>query len=267
MQLSSFKLTLIQDGLFSLPVDAFSQTGSQKQSRLLVGMNCLLVQGRGQTVLIDTGVGQKQRRNFVESYRMEWPRRLYRELEAMNVRRDDIDVVILTHLHWDHTGGATVLDESGTLRPAFPRARYFLQRKEWEEAIVAPSDDEGYLREDFVPLHNAGVLELLDGDSKISPGIEVRLTGGHSSGHQIVLIGDSDGTRAVFLADLIPTASLLSLQAAMTFDTEHEILAREKSKILEEAAQEHWLLIFQHAPKQRAGYLISPEGPIDWVNL
>ncbi len=262
MKLGSFTLNLIQDGLFHLPEDAVSRSNS----RLLVGMNCLLVRGHGQTVLIDTGVGAKPRRDFVGTYRMEWPRRLDAELEALSVRHDDIDVVILTHLHWDHAGGATRLDDNGNAVPAFPKARYIVQKREWEAAMQARPNDEGYLREDFAVLKDAGVLTLLDNNSDVAPGIEVRLTGGHSPGHQIVLIGNHGRQRAVFLGDLIPTAAMLAPETVMTYDTDPETLTREKRKILREAFDNHWLLIFQHAPRQRAGYLRT-ENNIDWIAL
>lgn len=267
MRLGAFELHLLRDGLFSLPPRSAVGSHLEGGQPLLVGMNCLLVRGHGQTVLIDAGVGSKPRLDFVETYRMEWPRRLYAELDKLQVARDDVDVVILTHLHWDHVGGATLAGDSDVV-PAFPRARYFVQESEWERAMNTPPGDRYYLREDFVPLADANVLTMVDGDSEILPGIEVRLTGAHSAGHQIVLVG-SDSERAVFLADLIPTASLLSPEASMIYDVDKAALAREKQKILREAAEGHWLLIFQHAPRLQAGYLISAEGSpqIEWVPM
>ncbi len=200
---------------------------------------------------------------------MEWPRRLVLELGKRGTRSEDIDAVILTHLHWDHAGGATCLNAEGSVVPAFPHAQYFVQRREWEEAEKAAPDSADYLPEDFIPLRETGVLTLLEGDSEIFPGIEVRQTGGHTAGHSIVLIGDS-GERAVFLADLVPTVSMLSPNAAMRYDGEIEILAREKRKILQEAFEQHYLLIFPHAPRQRAGYLksdVEHEPRIDWVHI
>lgn len=266
MRLGTFELDLIQDGLFSLPPDAALGDLPSQRQRILVGMNCLLVRTRDQVVLIDAGVGSKPRHDFVKSYRMEWPRRLYSELERLHVPRDAIDDVILTHLHWDHAGGATRTSNSGVV-VAFPRACYFVQRREWEEAMSAPAGGEGYLPEDFAVLREAGVLTMLDGDSEIFPGIKVRLTGGHTPGHQIVLVGNARSERAVFLADLVPTTALLSPEAAMIYDLDREALAREKQKILREAAENRWLLIFQHAPRLRAGYIMSAEGPVEWAAL
>ncbi|MBU1938020.1 MBL fold metallo-hydrolase, partial [bacterium] len=227
------------------------------------------VRDHEKTVLIDAGVGTKPRRDFVETYRMEWPRRLDAELKALNVSRDDIDIVILTHLHWDHAGGATRFNDEGIVEPAFPRARYFVQTREWEAAMKAPPDDDSYLHEDFAVLKDAGVLTLFDGNSDVAPGIEVRLTGGHSPGHQIVLIGNPDGQRAAFMGDLIPTAAMLAPETVMSYDIEPNILTHEKQKILREAFENHWLLIFQHAPRQRAGYLTAAEKgfAIEWISL
>jgi len=269
MQFGSFKLDLIQDGLFSLPPDAFVGAFPQQRQRILLGMNCLLVRSRERTILIDAGIGSKPRRDFVERYQMEWPRCLLGELEKMQLRPQDIDAVILTHLHWDHAGGATCANGRGEIVPTFPRAQYFVQESEWEEATEAPPDSEDYCAEDFVPLRDAGVLTLLDGNSELFPGVEVRQTGGHTSGHSIVFIGDSS-RRAVFLADLIPTVSMLLPEATMSYDGDPAALKQEKRKISREAVGKHWLLIFQHAPRQRAGYLRSSferESEIDWVTF
>jgi glyoxylase-like metal-dependent hydrolase (beta-lactamase superfamily II) len=269
MRLGAFEIDLIQDGLFSLSPEDFVGKVPQPDQRIRVGVNCLLIRSAERIVLIDSGVGSKPRRNFVESYEMEWPRRLISRLGKLRVRNEDISTVILTHLHWDHAGGATSLNAEGNVEPTFPRAEYFVQRKEWEEAQKAPPDSMDYLPEDFIPLKESGVLTLLDGDSEIFPGIEIRRTGGHTTGHSIVLVGDSD-VRSVFLADLIPTISMLSPDAATKYDGDVEILAREKRKILREAFERHYLLIFPHAPRRRAGYLKSDfeqEPQIDWVKI
>jgi glyoxylase-like metal-dependent hydrolase (beta-lactamase superfamily II) len=151
--------------------------------------------------------------------------------------------------------------------PAFTKAQYYIQKREWEAAMKAPSDDDSYLHEDFVVLKDAGVLTLLDNNSVVTPGIETRLTGGHSPGHQIVLIGNPDEQRAVFLGDLIPTSAILAPEKVMTYDTDPKTLTHEKHKILREAFENHWLLIFQHAPRQRAGYLRTENDDIDWITL
>jgi len=267
-KLGSLRLDLISDGFFEDDADTFVRHCAEREARpgirarakrrIRVGFNSLLVRGEGKTVVIDPGAGDKPRDALAKAYVMEWPRRFLPTLRELGVSPEQVDAVILTHLHWDHAGACTKYSGSGGLLPTFPQARYFVQRKEFE---FARQGGDGYLLEDFIPLAEQGRLELVERDGEILPGFETQWTGGHTPGHQIVVIGNAQEPRAVYLSDLIPTATQLPLECGLSYDVNADELREAKAKILEEAFREKYLLLFVHAPQARAGYLMkSPDG-------
>lgn len=263
LEVGRFRLDLIADGAFEDEADTFVRQCAERAApphlkvrgkpRIKVGFNSLLVRGGGQTLVVDPGTGDKPRAELVREYHMEWPRRFLPELTALDVAPAAVDAVILTHLHWDHCGAATREDGQGRLHPVFVNARHAVQRAEWDAAL---SGGDGYDGRDFAPLAAAGQLELVDGDAEILPGVCVRRVGGHSAGLQIVIIGADDGSRAVYLSDLIPTAAQLPLECGLSYDVNPPELRAAKERVLTEAYARCDLLLFVHAPRARAGYLI-----------
>jgi glyoxylase-like metal-dependent hydrolase (beta-lactamase superfamily II) len=260
-ELGPFRLDLIDDGRFELRSDTLQRLGGHSHPgrispRVLIGFNSLLIRGRGHTIIVDPGTGDKPLADDYRRYRLEQPRKVFGALDALDVRRADVDLVILTHLHWDHAGAATSLDERGQLIPAFPNARCILQHRELDAARDALADgDDGYIAADFEPLLAAGVLDLIDTDAEVAPGVSVRWVGGHCPGLQVVMIDGGDAGRAVYLSDLIPTSAQLPLNSVFTFDLNHAELLESKRRVLDEAAAHHDLLFFVHAPRSRAGYV------------
>lgn len=208
--------------------------------------NCLLVRSPGRVVLIDTGYGSKlteKQRRHIEA---EPGDPLAASLAAAGVGTEQVDLVLLTHLHFDHTGGATRRDESGTLVPAFPNAEYVVQRQEWELAVADLPELRGsYPAENFIPLAESGRLRLIDGDVEVAPGIRSLVTGGHTPGHQAFVI-ESGGATAVYLGDLCPTTRHLRTLWCMGYDL--DLLATRKAKraLLGRVADEGWLALFDH---------------------
>lgn len=231
-----------------------NKVSTDRRNRMTMGLNCALIRISGKWVLIDTGVGSKELDNEKETYGLV-PSRLTKELRALEVYPKDIDVVILTHLHFDHSGGCTRQDRSGNLVPTFSKAKYIVQRACWEEAS-SPNErcSDIHREEDFYPIEERGQLELIDGDQEIFPGLSVKVTDGHSRGHQVVLLHHG-GERIAFMGDLVPTPYHLDLGAISAFDQFPERTLEQKRELLAQAEKDGWLLVFSHGHDQKAGYL------------
>jgi glyoxylase-like metal-dependent hydrolase (beta-lactamase superfamily II) len=219
------------------------------RNRIPLALRCLLVETPDALVLVDTGVGNKEKESFVEIYGIEnagSPTRLEDAIRATGHQPDDIDIVISTHLHFDHAGGNTRREPDGEIRPAFPRARYLVQRGELEFAAL-PNERvrASYLAANYQPVADAGLWDLVDGETEVVPGVRVVPTPGHTPHHQSVLLHSEDEA-ACFLADLIPTAAHLPLPWIMGYDLEPLVTLETKRAILDRARQEDWLLIFEH---------------------
>ena len=261
IELGPFRLDMLDDGRFELTGDAFQRLGGHVHRgriapRVKIGFNSLLIRGRGRTILVDPGTGDKRLGTAYERYQLEQPRKVFGELVELGVQRADVDLVILTHLHWDHAGAATGLNAAGSPVPSFPNARYVLQARELRAARAALAEgDDGYIAADFEPLIDAGVLDLLDTDADVAPGISVRWVGGHCPGLQVVYIDGGEAGRAVYLSDLVPTGAQLALPNVFSFDLDHAQLMESKRRVLAEALDRRDLLLFVHAPRNRAGRL------------
>jgi glyoxylase-like metal-dependent hydrolase (beta-lactamase superfamily II) len=269
MKLGNFEIFLISDGKFWLdggamfgvvPKVLWEKTNPADQhNRIEMAFNCCLVRTQNKNILIDTGVGDKLDEKFAEIYKIDKPQNISTSLKAVGLSEADIDIVINTHLHFDHCGGNTKV-ENGEFVPRFKNAKYFIQRQEWEDA-THPNErtKASYLKENFVPIKEKGQLELVDGDKEIVPGVKTIATGGHTLGHQSILI-KSEGKIAFYLGDLIPTTSHIKIPYVMGYDLYPLDTIKKKKELLKKAVEEHWLLIFEHDPKIFAGYLGEQQG-------
>ncbi len=232
---------------------------ADRRNRVRLGMNCLLVRMGNQNFLIDTGCGQKHSPARRDTYGLATSQ-LLQELKAHGIQPQDIHGVVLTSLRFEHIGGATRRDRSGALAPAFPKAKYYVQKAALEEAL-SPSEREtdGYCPEDFLPLQERGHLQVLDDSCQIAPGIQVRRTNGPSDGHQIVIISHG-GERVAFLGDLMPTPYHLQMACISATDRRPEETLALKREVLAEATRNGWLLVFSHGLTDRAGYLENRNG-------
>jgi glyoxylase-like metal-dependent hydrolase (beta-lactamase superfamily II) len=221
------------------------------RNRIPLGMRCLLVEHDVGLVLIDNGAGNKESAKFLDIYGIENTgadaRTLLEDgLRSLGHRPEDVTLVIDTHLHFDHAGGNTYRDAEGRVLPSFPKARYVAQRGEYEWAMH-PNERTAasYFPPNFEPIREAGLFDFVDGDREIAPGIRVVRTPGHTPYHQSVLV-ESRGEAAFFLGDLVPTAAHLPLPWIMGYDVEPLVTLETKRKYLRRAADEGWLLVFEH---------------------
>ncbi|MFQ5861220.1 MAG: MBL fold metallo-hydrolase, partial [Dehalococcoidia bacterium] len=236
------------------------KASADRKNRVTMGLNCLLLQSCGRYILIETGVGSKVPDQVKEFHSLSTSK-LFKELRDIGLTPKDIDVVILTHLHFDHAGGCTRVDRLGNIVTTFPKATHYIQRASWESA-TNPNERtrEAYHSRDFLPLWERDQVALLDGDGEILPGIVARVTHGHTPGHQIILINHG-GERVAFLGDLVPTPFHLELPYIAALDQFPEETLVKKREILEQAEQEGWLLVFAHGHNNaRAGYLERRNG-------
>ena len=230
-----------------------------ERNRITLAMRPLLIRG-ARTMLVDAGLGDKQDEKFLDMYGVDRGRHLDHSLEEAGVAPDDIDLVLATHLHFDHAGGFTMRDAAGRVRPRFPRARYVVRRGEWEDAMHPHERNRAsYLADNFAPLAAAGVLELVDDDQFIMPGVRVRRTGGHTMHHQMVLI-ESGGRQAAFVADLMPTVAHLPEAWIMGYDLYPMDTLGAKKAFLHDAVERRTLVLLEHDPTVVAGYIEGPGG-------
>jgi len=222
-----------------------------ERNRIQLGMRCLLIEHKIGLVLIDTGAGNKENDKFYDIYGIEnrgtpGPTRLEDGLRQLGLGVDDITLVINSHLHFDHAGGNTTRDAKGMIVPTFPNARYVVQKGEYEYATHTNERTAGsYFPHNFVPVDEAGRFDFVDGEREIIAGIRAIPTPGHTPHHHGLLI-ESEGERAFYIADLVPTAAHLPLPWIMGYDVEPLVTLETKRHILKRAVDEEWLVVFEH---------------------
>lgn len=222
-----------------------------ERNRIQLALNCLLVETPTETALVETGIGAaKLSPKYRDIYGADPSRGVIDALAEAGTAPEAVDRVVLTHLHMDHAGGTTVRTDSG-FEPAFPNARYTVQRQEWEDALGADRQTvRGYhAASDLVPLERAGALELLDGDAEVCPGVQTILTPGHTRAHQSVLV-QNGGETVCFAGDLVPTRHHAHPVYIMAFDLYPRQTFRVRQKVLKRAAEESWMMVWPHDPQQ-----------------
>ena len=218
------------------------------RNRIDLATRVLLIEGKNRKILVDTGNGDKWSDKYRDIYKIDaGDQTLVDSLESRDISPDDITDVILTHLHFDHAGGATTLDKDEPV-PTFPNATYYVQELNWKWANDPTEKDAGsYRTENFLPLRNHGVLELVRGEVEIFPGIHLIVCDGHTEGQQLPLISDKNQT-LFYCGDLIPTTAHLSIPWVMGYDNFPLTTIEEKKDYLSRAVEENWTLLLEHDP-------------------
>jgi glyoxylase-like metal-dependent hydrolase (beta-lactamase superfamily II) len=269
MQLGPFELLSLSDGTFRLDGGAMfgvvpktlweKRAAPDERNRILMGVRPLLIRGGGRHILIDAGIGDKMSPKEQEIYGFDRREHLDHSLATHGLTAGDIDLVIASHLHFDHAGGFTHM-EAGVPRPRFPRARYVIRRGEWEDATHPNERNRAsYLLQNYQPLQDAGVLDLHEGDGELLPGISAWRTGGHTMHHQLIKI-EADGRTAVFAADLIPTIAHVDTVWIMGYDLYPMDTLAYKKQFVREAIDREYVIFFEHDPKVAAGIIREKDG-------
>jgi glyoxylase-like metal-dependent hydrolase (beta-lactamase superfamily II) len=270
--LGNYELTLVSDGAYSLDGGAFfgvvpktlwsRKKPADERNRVRAGLNCLLLNSGRATVLVETGMGEKLDEKARALHEVERARSLPEEIAARGLDPASIQLVINTHLHFDHCGGNTRWEQgagTGQAVPVFSNARYLAQRGEWEHARLRLDRDRvSYLAENYDPLVEAGRMSLIEGDCEPVPGIRVVVVPGHTRHMQVVLVQSGGGTCA-FFSDLIPSTAHLTPTWVMAYDLFPLESIENKKRLLAQAAAEKWLCVFVHDAEHPWGYVRAAE--------
>jgi len=268
--LHKFEVYGLRDGFFYLDGGAMFGTvpkvlwekncPADNKNRIKVGLNSILIDNKKDLILVDTGIGSSLDQKFYEYYSIQREPDLIASLQKLGIEPEDIDIVINTHLHFDHCGGNTYCRKKGEFEPTFPRARYIIQKGEWKTALHPNARDKAsYLKQFFLPLKDYRLLELVEGNTSISEGVEVVLTPGHTAFHQCVKVRSGEET-LFFLGDMVPTSAHLGLPYIMSYDLFPLDTLKNKEKTLEQAVRENWILAFNHDPQYYFGRVKKEKG-------
>jgi glyoxylase-like metal-dependent hydrolase (beta-lactamase superfamily II) len=266
LTLGDFELRIFSDGTYPLDGGAFfgvvpkimwsRKAAADEKNYVQAGLNSLLIRTGKQTVLVETGMGNKLSDRMVKFYGQ--PAQLLANLAAGGVAPEDIDIVINTHLHFDHCGWNTVRKDSKIV-PTFPRAKYYAPEGEWQYAR-RPSERDAisYIPDNYDPLVQSGQMTLLKGGEEIVPGISVKTFPGHTANMQAVIVA-SGGRTACYISDLIPTTAHIDLTWGMSFDLYPLQTIESKKQYYAKAIPEKWVTVFTHDPKTPWAYVEKDE--------
>ena len=269
MQLGDFELISLSDGAFRLDGGAMfgvvpkplweRRAPADEKNRIALRMRPLLVKTRNERILIDAGCGDKMSAKDATIYAMDRTLSLDHSLATAGLTAADIDIVIASHLHFDHAGGFTKVVD-GQVVPRFPNARYKIRRAEYEDATHPHERNRAsYFAENFVPLVDAGVVDFHDDDGELLPGIRAIRTGGHTMHHELITI-QSGGRTAVFTADLMPTAAHVDEAWIMGYDLYPMDTLAFKRTFVREAIAGEYVIFFEHDPAIAAGVIRDENG-------
>ena len=239
-----------------------------EENRVRLNANCLFVEGAGERVLVETGMGDKWSPRLRGLYGVGRGPTLRETLqERTGCRPEDVTIVVNTHLHFDHAGGNTTLDASGSVVAAFPNARYFVSRSEYEHAESPHERDRAsYLPENWRPLAESGQLELNDSDYEVLPGLTLETVPGHSRTMQCVRL-ERGGRTLYGFADLVPTRAHVPLAWVMGYDLYPVETVEAKRRLLPQAAREGWLCLFYHDPDEPLARVVEEGGKLRAAGL
>ena len=265
VSLGDFELTSLSDGIHYLDGGAYfsvvpktlwsKKLQPDENNRVPSGLNSVLIRTGDKNILIETGIGNKLPQKMAQIYGM--PAELLDSLHGAGLAPEDIDIVINSHLHFDHCGWNTIR-QNGTVKPTFPNAKYYAQEGEWQHAHEDQRDSVSFFTENYDPLVESGQMQLLRGSAEILPGISVEIYPGHTRDMQAIYVS-SGGKIACYISDLIPTSNHLDLYWLMSFDLYPVQSVESRKRFYSRAIPEKWLVMFTHDHEIPWGYLEKDE--------
>ncbi len=223
-------------------------------------INLLLIKTDGENILIDAGMGDALSERQKKVFGIERASNLEKKLSEHHLAPEDINLVLLTHLHADHAGGVISLDKNGRKVPRFPNARHVVQIKEWEEAMHPDERTSAtYFTSNLRILEEEKLLELIDGEDEVATGIKLINTGGHTPGHQAVLIEDG-GDKILWAGDIIPSTHHLRIPYVAAVDLFPRETMEQKKRFLRMCSEDGWILAFDHDLKVKLSKVEEKEG-------
>ena len=277
IRIGDFSLTTLTDGNFRLDGGAMfgvvpkplwqRRAPADEKNRIAMSMRPLLIERPGdghaagvQRILIDAGCGDKMSEKEAGIYGFDRAFNLTHSLAERGLTAADIDIVIASHLHFDHAGGFTQRVAGGPVTPRFPNARYHIRRAEYEDATHPNERNRAsYFLENYVPLVDAGVVTFHDHDEELLPGVRAIRTGGHTMHHEMIKI-ESGGATAVFAADLLPTTAHIDDVWIMGYDLYPMDTLAFKRTFVREAIEREYVIFFEHDPEVAAGIIREENG-------
>ena len=270
MKIGEFEIFPMEYGRFKLDGGAMfgvvpkvlwqKYSPADENNQIDMALRGMLIKTGDSNILVDTGVGHKMSDKLNKIFAIDFTSfSLEESLKKYKLSVDDISDVILTHLHFDHTGGATKKNDKSEIIPTFPNANYYVQKKQYDWALnPSERDKASYFLENYVPLFDNEVLTFVEGDKEILPGISVISINGHTPGQQLVKIS-SDEQTILYCGDLIPTAAHIPLPWIMSYDLQPLVTLEEKKKLLPTIVEENWFLFYEHDPHNIATSVIYNE--------
>ena len=267
LTLGNFELSVFSDGTYPLDGGAFfgvipkvmwsRKVVADERNYVQAGLNSLLIRTGRQNVLVETGMGSKLSERMIKFYGQ--PAKLLTNLAAAGIAPEDIDIVINTHLHFDHCGWNTVRGKDGKVVPTFPRAKYYAPEGEWQYARKPSERDSiSYIPDNYDPLVESGQMTLLKGGEEIVPGISIKQFPGHTAHMQAVIV-ESGGRTACYISDLMPTTAHIDITWGMSFDLYPLQTIESKKQYYAKSIPEKWLTVFTHDPNVPWAYVEKDE--------